>query len=93
MRSPQEIIKNKYIEENVFGALFRDSLVEVLGDGRVLIENHKGICSYDACKINLCVSYGILSVCGHGLKISFISHERMVISGKIEQLILAKGDK
>ena len=92
MRSPQDKIKNIYMEQDPFNDIFRDSLIELLGDRRILIENHKGISSYDPCRIDLCVSYGVIEVWGQNLTISYISQDRVVIHGKICQLTLNRGE-
>ena len=64
------------------------ALVEMLGYSRILIENHKGVCAYCPGKIQIKVAYGELCVCGNGLKLAFMSKQRLVINGCIETVTL-----
>ena len=59
------------------------SLVEICGSKRVLIENHRGIVSYECNEIRVNVKDGHICVAGEGLMISKMSKERLVIVGKI----------
>lgn len=62
------------------------SLVEIAGDYRVLIENHFGIVSYSREQILVRVKYGCLCVCGCELEILRMTREQLVICGKIHGL-------
>ena len=59
-------------------------LIEIVGQKRVLIENHHGVVQYSATQIGIKVSYGSIYVCGHSLKLLQMSKERIVITGGIE---------
>lgn len=59
------------------------TLVELLGTGRVIVENHKGICQYSDSNIIIKVHYGHISVCGKMLHIIKMSKEQLVICGEI----------
>jgi sporulation protein YqfC len=59
------------------------SLVEICGQNRMLIENHRGIAEYEDQKIQINVSYGRIVVCGQNLKLRKMSKEKLVITGKI----------
>ena len=59
------------------------SIVEIAGDSRVLIENHCGITQYDAEKFCVKVRFGHIAVCGCNLELSQMTRDRLVISGKI----------
>jgi len=65
-------------------------LVEIIGQCRVLIENHKGVSAYCANRIHINVSYGELCVCGSGLKLAYMSKQRLVITGRIESVALCR---
>ena len=67
------------------------SLVEILGDSRILIENHGGVTKYCNDEIRVQVSFGILSVCGTDLKLACITRHRLVITGCIDGVSLLKG--
>lgn len=58
-------------------------LVEIAGQGRVLIENHGGVCEYGCEQIRVNVRYGQVCVQGCGLKLSQMTAAQLVISGKI----------
>ena len=67
------------------------SLVEIVGDSRVLIENHKGVTSYD--KKNICIktTFGVLTVTGEGLELACMSKNQLVITGCVVSLSLFRG--
>ena len=65
-------------------------LLEVLGDRRVLIENHKGVLEYSCERIAIRMCYGQVIVCGSGLEIARMSKEQLVIQGRIETLTLCR---
>jgi len=67
------------------------SLVELSGDERVLIENHKGIVHYASEKICVKVKFGCIAICGHGLELSNMTEDKIVISGKIDSVTLMRG--
>lgn len=66
------------------------SLVEVLGDNRVLIECHRGVTEYSCEQIGVKVSFGCLCIRGCGLHVRLMTRERLVISGKIDSLTLVR---
>ena len=59
-------------------------LVEILGCERVLVENHISIASYDTQQIYIRVKYGMIMVQGKTLQISYMSSEKLIITGKID---------
>ena len=59
-------------------------LVEIAGQGRVLIENHRGVCCYGREEIRIRVNYGEITVRGCGLTLSRMSREAVVIKGRID---------
>lgn len=63
-------------------------LVEIVGQNRVLIENHGGVIGYSNDEIQVKVSYGRISVEGSILKFMQISKEQLVITGKISTITL-----
>lgn len=68
-------------------------LVEIAGEGRVLIENHHGVTAYSTACISVKVRYGMVSVYGHDLELCHMSKEQLVIAGGIERVELCrKGD-
>lgn len=59
-------------------------VVELAGDGRVLIERHQGVAEYSRERIGIKVCYGIVSVCGCKLELTRMTREQLVISGRID---------
>lgn len=59
-------------------------LVEITGQNRVLIENHRGVCCYGQEKIRVRVSYGEITVAGCRLELTRMSREAVVITGRID---------
>jgi sporulation protein YqfC len=58
-------------------------VIEIAGDGRVLIERHKGVIEYCPRKIGVQMCYGKIEVCGCDLVLSSMTKEQLVISGRI----------
>lgn len=68
------------------------SIVEIAGDRRVLIENHFGVKVYSREQIVVNVKYGQLCVCGCGLELMRMTKEQLVIRGKINGVTLQRRD-
>lgn len=69
------------------------TLVEIIGECRVLIENHCGVTKYGTNEICVKVSYGVLSVRGARLELSRMTKQQLVITGCIECISLIKGSR
>lgn len=67
------------------------SLVEVTGDGRVLIENHSGVTQYGKDRICVKVSYGCVEVSGCNLILAYMTPVQLVIRGRIQSVTLHRG--
>lgn len=67
-------------------------LVEITGENRVLIENHRGVREYSRERISVNVKYGLLQVCGSFLELRCISKAHLVISGCIDSVVLKRRD-
>ena len=65
-------------------------LVEIAGENRVLIEQHRGIREYSPQRIGVCVRYGMVEICGSGLELRCMSKEQLVICGKIDSVTLRR---
>ena len=65
-------------------------LVELSGDGRVLIENHRGVTEYRNDRIAIQVSYGHVIVIGQELELTRMCKEQLVILGRIESITLCR---
>ena len=58
-------------------------LVEIYGDRRVLIENHRGVTEYKREQICVRVGFGQIVVSGSELELAHMSKDQLVICGKI----------
>ena len=65
-------------------------LVEISGDGRVLIEHHFGVTVYSRERICVKVKFGQIAVCGCGLELIRMTKEQLVISGRIDGVSLLR---
>ena len=70
-------------QENV---LAMHSIVELVGQGRLLIENHQGVLSYATKEIKVKVSYGCIIVTGSDLQLMEMSRVKLAICGRIYEL-------
>ena len=61
-------------------------ILELAGDRRVLIERHGGVIEYGSERIRVRVSYGMLCVNGCGLELVRMTHQQLVISGRIDSV-------
>jgi sporulation protein YqfC len=68
-------------------------LVEIAGENRMLIEQHRGIREYTPERIGVCVRYGMVEICGKGLELRSMSREQLIISGCIHSITLERRGK
>lgn len=71
-------------------ALPGQSVVELLGDGRVLVERHCGVTEYGRERIQVRMKYGSLCIQGCGLELASMSSEQLVITGRIDGVHLIR---
>lgn len=67
------------------------TLVELAGDQRVLIERHMGVTQYGCNEILVKVSFGYVQVCGCALELARMSKQQLVITGRINGVSLHRG--
>ena len=77
----ERIIDGMELESELLPAL---PVVEIAGDGRILIERHGGILEYSAERIKVKVRFGAICICGSGLVVVRMSREQLVICGIID---------
>lgn len=65
-------------------------LVEIAGDRRVLIENHDGVCEYGDHQISVKVGFGTICISGCDLILSRMTKGQLIVSGRIESLMLRR---
>lgn len=61
-------------------------VVEMTGDHRVLIENHKGVIEYGKERICVNVKFGCLCINGSVMEITRMTKDQLVISGEIDSV-------
>lgn len=67
-------------------------IAELAGFGRLLIENHRGVCLYTPQSIEVAVRHGCLRVGGEGLNLTYMTYSRLLIRGYIHEItILRRG--
>lgn len=69
-------------------AVMPRTLVEILGQTRVLVEHHKGILGYGTEEILVGATFGVLRVSGKTLRLCCMSREQLFIAGQIERVEL-----
>lgn len=57
--------------------------ITLVGDGEMLVENHKGIHEYYPSHVRLLSGCGTLKISGEELSLRELSTERLMVSGKI----------
>lgn len=65
-------------------------IVEIVGDGRVLIEKHLGVKAYSREKIVVKTKTGAVCICGCGLELLRMTREQLVIRGRIDSVNLQR---
>jgi len=61
-----------------------ESILELSGDRRILIENYSGIREYSCECVSVHVRYGYIRICGHGLSLSRMTREQLIVRGRID---------
>lgn len=68
-------------------------VVELAGDRRVLIEQHRGVTEYGCERICVRVRFGEVCICGCGLELNRMTKEQLVVSGRIDSIHLRRRGK
>lgn len=66
------------------------TLIEVVGTGRVLIEHHRGILCYGTAEIIAGASFGRVHILGENLRLCCMSREQLFIAGRIQGIELER---
>ena len=66
-------------------------IVEIVGQNRVIIENHNCVTAYSPNNIQVKVSFGYICISGNCLTLSIMTREKLVITGAICCITLQKG--
>lgn len=66
------------------------SVLELMGDNRVLIEQHRGVQEYSRERIGVKVRFGTVCVSGCNLELIHMTKEQLVIRGRIDAITLKR---
>jgi sporulation protein YqfC len=69
-----------------------NTIIEIAGYKRVLVEHHSGVTSYGADHICVRVKYGQISIRGSGMVLAQMCRTHLVVCGCIESVTLLRGD-
>lgn len=69
------------------------SLIEIVDDRRVLVENHRGVKEYGPEAICVQVKFGMLRICGKNLHLRCMTRTKLVISGCIHNITISRRGK
>ena len=64
------------------------ALIEIAGQKRIIMENHRGISYYGDDRILIRTEYGFTEITGNGLLLRCITRERLCITGVIDAVKL-----
>ena len=62
--------------------------LEIVGDGELRMENHKGILAYGSEEIHVSGGIFVVKISGHGLELRAMTGLELLITGKIESIQL-----
>lgn len=71
-------------------ALPGQTVVELFGERRVLIEHHCGITEYSRDRICVRVKYGVVRICGSSLRLAKMTADQLVVTGRIDSIGLVR---
>ena len=60
------------------------SILELLGDNRVLIEGHRGVSQYGTERIGVNLTFGTVCISGCDLELTHMTRSQLVIRGRID---------
>lgn len=76
----QEQAKDSFLAEDLDRSLPR---IEILGDRRVIVENHRGILEYGGERMRIACGRLTLCITGEGLELRALSLRELAVSGRI----------
>ena len=65
-------------------------VLELAGDRRVLIENHRSVIHYSNDRILVCMDYGQVSISGCCLKLAKLGKDQLIITGRVDGISLCR---
>jgi sporulation protein YqfC len=92
MKERKNVMQNLANAADLAGELLPgETLLELFGNKRVLIEHHCGVSEYTPCTIRVKTKKGYLCVHGTHLELCKMSAQQLVIIGSIETISILKG--
>lgn len=92
MKNRQLWTHNFSEEMDISGESFpRQTIVELCGDRRVLIENHEGVSDYGPERIGVKVRFGLIVITGAQLRLCRMQAHQLIIIGKIQNVQIERG--
>lgn len=82
----------RWMEQSAFASetVPGQPIVEIAGQRRVLIENHRGVAAYGNERILVNVEFGCICICGCNLEMIHMTKEQLVIHGRIDSVGLQR---
>lgn len=71
----------------------KQTIVEIAGENRVLIENHGGVSGYSGEQIIVKVQYGNICICGCELRLMRMTKDQVIVCGNIHSVALQRGER
>ena len=68
-------------------------VVELAGDRRILIENHRGVIEYGNERICVKVKFGCLCICGNKMELAKMTKDQLVITGFIDSVMIQRKEQ
>ena len=72
------------------GLLTSDSIIELVGDEKLIIENHRGIVKYSCEEMQVRVGFGTVCISGKNLSMSELMCEEITLEGEIAKIEFIK---
>ena len=69
------------------------TVIELIGEGRVFVEGHEGVSAYSGEEVCVQVRFGVAKITGSNLKLTQISKIQLIISGDITAVQLIRRTK
>ena len=82
--------RNEIYNNSAVKSLLEQTITEIAGDRRVLIEHHYGVKSYSRDKILIKVKFGTLCVNGKNLEIVRMTSAQLIICGQIDSVSIQR---
>ena len=62
------------------------TIIEIAGDRRVLVERHEGVVEYGPQRIRIRAKYGMICILGCDLLLKHMTRQQLIVSGQIESV-------